>query len=128
MLIELLRRLRIHPVQYTLVGLALAMFFLLLTALSEHLGFAAAYVAATAGCVGLITAYLIRVLENTALGLTFGGALAALYAILYGLLKAEDYSLLGGSLLLFALLASVMIATRRINWYALRAQEAAPRS
>ena len=120
MLIELLRRLAIHPVQYTLVGLALAMFFLLLTALSEHLGFAAAYAAATAACVGVITVYLMRVLHNPALGLAFGGALAALYAILYALLKAEDYALLGGSLLLFGLLAGVMIATRRIDWYALR--------
>jgi inner membrane protein len=120
MLIELLRRLAIHPVQYTLVGLALAMFFLLLTALSEHLGFAAAYSAATAACVGVITVYLMRVLRNPALGLAFGAALAALYGILYALLKAEDYSLLGGSILLFGLLAGVMIATRRIDWYALR--------
>jgi inner membrane protein len=122
MLIELLRRLAIHPVQYTLVGLALAMFFLLLTALSEHLDFAAAYAAATAGCVGVITVYLIRVLRNAALGLAFGGALAALYAMLYALLKAEDYSLLGGSLLLFGLLAIVMIATRRVDWYAVTAR------
>jgi inner membrane protein len=120
MLIELLRRLAIHPIQYTLVGLALAMFFLLLTALSEHLGFAAAYALATAACVGLITVYLVRVLHNAALGLAFGGALASLYAILYALLKAEDYSLLGGALLLFALLAAVMLATRRVDWYALR--------
>ena len=120
MLIELLRRLAIHPVQYTLVGLALAMFFLLLTALSEHLGFAAAYAAATAACVGVITVYLMRVLRNPALGVAFGAALAALYGILYALLKAEDYSLLGGSILLFGLLAGVMIATRRIDWYALR--------
>lgn len=119
MLIELLRRLAIHPVQYTFVGLALAMFFLLLTALSEHLGFAAAYAAATAACVGVITVYLARVLHNAALGLGFGGALAGLYAILYALLKAEDYALLGGSLLLFGLLAGVMMATRRIDWYAL---------
>ena len=119
MLIELLRRLAIHPVQYTLVGLALAMFFLLLTALSEHVGFAAAYAAATAACVGLITAYLVRVLGHAVLGLAFGGALAALYGMLYALLKAEDYSILGGSLLLFGLLAAAMMATRRIDWYAL---------
>jgi len=53
------------------------------------------------------------------MGLAFGGALAALYAMLYALLKAEDYSLLGGSLLLFGLLAAVMIATRRLDWYRL---------
>jgi inner membrane protein len=116
---ELLRRLAIHPVQYALAGLALAMFFLLLTALSEHIDFAAAYAVATAACVGLISAYLVRVLRSARAGLAFGSALAALYAMLYATLKAEDYALLGGSLLLFGLLAVVMIATRRVDWYAL---------
>jgi inner membrane protein len=119
LLIELLRRLAIHPVQYALVGLALAMFFLLLTALSEHIAFAAAYAIATAACVGLIAIYLIKVLRSTMLGLAFGAALGALYAMLYALLQSEDYALLGGTLLLFALLAAVMLATRRVDWYAL---------
>lgn len=126
MLFELLRRLAIHPVQYTLVGLALAMFFLLLTALSEHVAFGAAYALATAACVGIITVYGIRVLQSARLGLAFGAALAALYALLYALLKAEDYSLLGGSLLLFCLLAAVMLGTRRVDWYALTAKRAVP--
>lgn len=120
MLIELVRRLAIHPIQYTLVGLALAMFFLLLVALSEHIAFGYAYAIATFACVGLITAYLARALKSLWLGLGFGTALAALYAMLYALLKAEDYSLLGGSLLLFALLAAVMMGTRRVEWYGLQ--------
>lgn len=119
MLLELLRRMPIHPVQYTLVALALSIFFLLLTALSEHISFAAAYAIAALGCVGLITFYLVRVLPSTALGLAFGAALGALYAMLYALLQSEGYALLGGSLLLFALLAAVMLATRRLDWYAL---------
>jgi inner membrane protein len=119
LLFELLRRLAIHAAQYGLVGLALAMFFLLLTALSEHIDFAAAYAIASFACVGLVTGYLVRVLGSARIGLAFGGALAALYAMLYALLKAEDYSLLGGSLLLFGLLAALMIATRRVDWYAL---------
>jgi len=122
LLFELLRRLAIHPVQYALVGLALAMFFLLLTALSEHIDFAAAYAAATLACVGLISTYLIRVLRSIRIALAFGSALAALYGMLYALLKAEDYSLVGGSLLLFGLLAVVMLATRRVDWYALTAR------
>jgi inner membrane protein len=126
LLFELLRRLAIHPIQYALVGLALAMFFLLLTALSEHIAFAAAYAIATLACVGLIAGYLVRVLRSLALGLAFGGALGALYAMLYALLKAEDYSLLGGSLLLFGLLAAVMIATRRVDWYGLSLARPAP--
>src|SRR5436190_2002269 len=119
LLFELLRRLAIHPAQYGLVGLALAMFFLLLTALSEHIDFAAAYAIASFACVGLVTGYLVRVLRSAGIGLAFGGALAALYAMLYALLKAEDYSLLGGSLLLFGLLAALMIATHRVDWYGL---------
>ncbi|HXL76303.1 MAG TPA: cell envelope integrity protein CreD [Burkholderiales bacterium] len=126
LLFELLRRLAIHPAQYGLVGLALAMFFLLLTALSEHVDFAAAYAIASFACVGLVTGYLVRVLRSAGIGLAFGGALAALYAMLYALLKAEDYSLLGGSLLLFALLAALMIATRRVDWYGLESLRPAP--
>lgn len=121
LLIELLRRLALHPIQYALVGLALAMFFLLLTALSEHVAFGAAYGVAALACVGLIAGYLVRVLRSARLGLAFGAALGSLYAMLYVLLQAEDYSLLGGSLLLFALLAAVMVATRRVDWYRLGA-------
>jgi inner membrane protein len=122
LLFELLRRLAIHPIQYALVGLALATFFLLLTALSEHIDFAAAYAVATLACTGLISAYLTRVLRSIRIGAAFGAALAALYAMLYALVKAEDYSLLGGALLLFGLLAAVMLATRSVNWYALTAK------
>lgn len=122
-LFELLRRLAIHPIQYGLVGLALAMFFLLLTALSEHLGFAEAYLAASVACVGLIAFYLTRVLQHVALGLGFAGALAALFGALYMLLKAEDYALVAGAGLLFVLLAATMIATRRVDWYALARRE-----
>jgi inner membrane protein len=120
-LLELLRRLKIHPVQYALVGLALAMFFLLLTALSEHIDFAAAYAIATLACASLVTGYLIWALRSARIGLAFGATLTALYAVLYALLKAEDYSLLGGSLLLFGLLAALMVATRRVDWYGLGA-------
>jgi inner membrane protein len=119
LLLELLRPLAIHPVQYGLVGLALAMFFLLLTALSEHVAFEWAYALATLACVLLISGYLAYALGSRALGLAFGGALAGLYGALFALLKAEDYALLGGAALLFALLAAVMLATRRVDWYAL---------
>ena len=119
LLLELLRRLAIHPIQYTLIGLALAIFFLLLTALSEHLSFGFAYALATLGCVGLVTAYVVRALHSVPLGLAFGGALAALYAVLYLLLRAEDHALLGGAVLLFLLLAASMLATRNTDWYEL---------
>jgi inner membrane protein len=130
-LFELLQRLPIHPIQYLLVGLAVAIFFLLITALSEHISFDAAYAIATAACVGLVTFYLVRMLRSIAGALAFGGSLALLYAALFMLLKAEDYALLAGTILLFALLAGLMIGTRRTDWYAItraRNTRAAPAS
>jgi inner membrane protein len=124
-LFELLRRLAIHPIQYTLVGLALAIFFLLLTALAEHLAFGLAYAIATVACTGLLAIYLARVLHSRTLGAGFGTALAGLFGALYLLVQSEDYALLGGALLLFALLAGAMLATRRLDWYRLARRERA---
>jgi len=115
-LTEVLRRVSVHPVQYGLVGLALAMFFLLLLSFSEHIGFAAAYAISAAACVGLISFYVASVLGSRAQGAAFGAALAGLYGLLYGILSSEDYALLMGSLLVFGLLAAVMVLTRRVSW------------
>ncbi len=115
-LTEVLRRVSVHPVQYGLVGLALAMFFLLLVAFSEHIGFAAAYAVSATACVGLVTFYITHVLASRGQGLGFGVALAGLYGLLYGILSSEDYALLMGALLVFSLLAAVMVLTRRVSW------------
>lgn len=115
-LLEVLRRFSVHPIQYGLVGLALALFFLLLLSFSEHIGFAAAYLVSAVACVGLITYYVTHVLGSRTHGLGFGAALATLYALLYAILGSEDYALLTGSVLVFAVLALVMVLTRRVNW------------
>ncbi|MEO6078503.1 MAG: cell envelope integrity protein CreD [Steroidobacteraceae bacterium] len=115
-LFEVLRRYSVHPVQYGLVGLSLAMFFLLLLSFSEHIGFAAAYAVSATACVGLIAFYVRYVLASRAHAAAFGGALAALYGLLYGILSSEDYALLMGSLLVFGLLGAVMVLTRKVNW------------
>jgi inner membrane protein len=116
-LTEILRRLRIHPLQYLLVGLALAIFFLLLIALSEHVPFLLAYTASAAACVGLIGVYLAGALGARQLGMQFGAGIAVLYATLYGVLLSEDNALLMGAALLFAALGVTMMTTRRIDWY-----------
>jgi len=118
-LFEVLRQFSVHPVQYALVGFALAMFFLLLLSLSEHIGFARAYGVSAASCVALIGYYVAQILRSRASGAGFGAALAVLYALLYGILVSEDYALLMGSLLLFALLAMAMVLTRGVNWFGL---------
>ncbi len=116
-LFEVLRDLSVHPIQYGLVGAALALFYLLLLSLSEHIGFGMAYLVSAGGCVGLIGFYLCHVLRSAVRGLGFAAGLAVLYALLYGLLSAEDYALLMGALLLFALLGVFMVLTRRLDWY-----------
>jgi len=116
LLFEVLRRLDIHPVQYGLVGFALATFFLLLLSLSEHIPFAIAYLVASAACLGLIIYYVTHVLRSRGRALGFGAGLAALYALLYVVLRSEDYALLLGTLVVFGVLAFVMVATRRVDW------------
>jgi inner membrane protein len=128
--VEVMRRVRVHPIQYLLVGSALALFFLLLVSLSEHVAFAAAYLAAASACTALLTFYGSFVLRSTRAGAAFGAGIAVLYAALYALLQLEQTALLLGAIMLFAVLAALMVATRRIDWYALiegiRADSAVP--
>lgn len=119
---ELLRQLPVHPIQYGLVGLALAIFFLLLVSLSEHVEFAVAYVISSVACIGLIGVYLGAVLRSAVRGAWFGAMLALLYAALYGLLVSEDNALVLGACLLFVILAAIMLATRKLDWYQLAAR------
>jgi inner membrane protein len=116
---EVLRGLRVHPMQYLLVGLAMAMFFLLIISLSEHIPFLGAYMASGSACVVLIGFYLAGVLHSARPALAFSGGIALLYAVLFGVLQSEDNALLMGSLILFAALAAVMTLTRRMDWYRL---------
>ena len=118
-LFEVLKRLSIHPAQYALVGLALATFFLLLIALSEHIAFWMAYLIAAAACIVLMGYYLSAVLGGVRRGVSFAVMLTALYSALYGLLVSEDNALLLGSLLVFGLIAVAMILTRKVDWYRL---------
>ncbi|WP_373973719.1 cell envelope integrity protein CreD [Chitinibacter sp. SCUT-21] len=118
-LMEVVHRLAVHPVQYSLVGMGLAMFFLLTLSLSEHLGFYRAYWIAAIASAALQGFYVSFVLAGWRRGLGFATVLIALYGLLFGILQSEDMALLMGSLTLFALLAVVMYMTRNINWHAL---------
>jgi inner membrane protein len=106
----------ISAVEYLLVGAGLVLFFVLLLALAEVLGFAPAYVIASAAIIGEIGAYSAAVLRSARRAMLISGLLAALYATLYILLSLEAYSLLIGAGLLFVALGAVMYATRRVDW------------
>ena len=110
----------VSAVEYLLMGAALVLFFVLLLAFAEVIGFTPAYLVASAAIAGLNTAYSAAVLASWRRAAFIGGLLVGLYAVLYVLLSLEAYSLLIGALLLFAALAGVMYATRRIDWGAKR--------
>lgn len=114
---EQLKNLRIHPIQYLLVGLAQAVFFLLLTSLSEHMAFAVAYGVSATASVVLVGVYLASVLRGAARAVGFSTAMGTLYAALFGILQSEQNALLLGSVLIFLLLAAVMLGTRKVDWY-----------
>jgi len=126
LMFEVLRQLLVHPIQYGLAGAAVAIFFLLLVSLSELLPFGLAYLIASSACVGLLTFYVGHVLEGFARGLGFGAFLTVLYAVLYVLLRIDDYALLIGSMLLFGVIAAVMVITRRVDWYRVGEAERSP--
>ena len=107
---------RVSAVEYLLVGAGLILFFVMLLAFAEVIGFAWAYLVAAAAITGLITFYSAAVLKSRRRAGMVAGLLAALYGALYLLLSLEAYSLLIGSLLLFAALAATMYLTRNLNW------------
>ncbi|QNP47116.1 cell envelope integrity protein CreD [Diaphorobacter aerolatus] len=118
-LFELMKKLRVHPVQYLLVGAALCSFFLLLVSLSEHLSFGLSYAIASSACVLLLGYYASHILGGFRMGLPFGLGIALLYGMLYVLLQLEQTALVVGSIALFAVLGVIMVLTRKVNWYAL---------
>ncbi|MCB1321908.1 MAG: cell envelope integrity protein CreD [Leptospiraceae bacterium] len=118
---EALYNIRSHPLHYLLVGAALCVFFLLLLSFSEHVGFLPAYAIAMLASIALIAYYSRHVLGNIRHTAIMTAMLAGLYAFLYVLLQLEVYALLAGSVGLFLILAAVMFATRRIDWYNLKA-------
>lgn len=117
---ELIERLRVHPIQYLLVGLALVVFYLLLLSLSEHVRFAPAYAVASCATVLLVAGYAGRILGTVRSGVAIAGWMGALYGLLFVLLRLEDLALLVGSVAIFLALAAAMYFTRGVDWYGTR--------
>ena len=116
-LVELLSRKRIHPLQYLLVSIGLALFYCLLLALSEQIHFTLAYLLSALAIVGLITAYSHSIFKKTKQTVLMGIFLTTLYLFLYTVLQLEDLALLIGSVGLFVALAVVMYVSRKVDWF-----------
>ncbi|MBI5138750.1 MAG: cell envelope integrity protein CreD [Candidatus Vogelbacteria bacterium] len=118
-LFDVLGGVRVHPIQYLLIGAALALFYLLLLSFSEWLGFPTAYLLATIMTACLVGSYSSFVLKSGNRAFLISIILVLLYGYLYLILQLEDYALVAGSLLMFILLGGAMYATRNIDWFSL---------
>ncbi len=107
---------RVAAAEYLLTGAGLILFFVMLLAFAEVIGFSLAYLLAAAAIIALLTAYSAAILGTWRRAGFIGVMLAALYGVLFVLLNEETYSLVIGSLLLFGALAGVMFATRNVDW------------
>ncbi|HCI4384591.1 cell envelope integrity protein CreD [Klebsiella pneumoniae] len=116
---ESLTRRPLHPMQYLLVGLSLVLFYLVLLALSEHIGFTAAWLAASLSGAVMNGIYLQAVLRGWRNSLLFVAALLLLDGVMWFLLHSEDSALLMGTGVLALALSVLMFLTRRVDWYAL---------
>jgi inner membrane protein len=120
-LFEVLAKIRVHLVQYLLVGAGMCLFYLLELSFAEHIGFNAAYTIASLAVVALVSSYCVAVLKSASRAMIIGGVTAILYSYLYVLLRDQDYALLVGSVGLFAILAVIMYLTRKVDWYSTQA-------
>lgn len=114
---EAMRGVRVHPLQYILIGLALALFYLLLLSISEYVGFKVAYLVSALTIISLITLYSKSIFKAWRPAWLEALILAFVYGFIFVILQLEDYSLLVGSLGLLAILSLVMLVSRKIDWY-----------
>ena len=114
--VEVMQKKNIHPFQYLLIVLGLCLFYTLLIAISEHLGFNLAYLISAIMTIILLTLYMRGILKIRKTAFTIGGLLALLYLYIFVLIQMETYALLAGSLGLFIILAVIMYYSQKINW------------
>ncbi len=110
---------RVHPAQYILVGLAQLIFYLLLLSIAERIGFDMAFLIAAVATVTLIGGYAGAVFQSRRRGVIAFLAFAVLYALIYMLMRLEDYALLAGSIAAFIAIGATMWFTRNLDWYGL---------
>lgn len=116
-MVEVMRKVRIHPFQYILIGAALIIYYTLLLSFSEQVGYNWAYLIATVATVSLIGLYSTTFLKSKALVITFTSLLTFFYAFIFVIIQMQDFSLLLGSIGLFLIIGAIMYFSRSIKWY-----------
>ena len=115
-LIQSISKINIHIFQYSMIGIALIMFYTLLISITEHSSFTLAYAIAGAAVIAMITLYSVSILKNKKFPLFIASALSVLYIFIFVIIQMEDYALLVGSIGLFLILGAVMYFSRKIDW------------
>jgi len=115
--VQILNRVKIHPIQYFIVGLALCVFYILLIAISEHLPFKISYLIASISIIAMITLYAKSVSKDNTITKLIGFILVILYLFIFTIIQMQDYALLMGSIGLFIVLGIIMYLSRKIDWY-----------
>lgn len=113
----------VHPAQYILIGLAQAIFYLLLLAFAERIGFVSAFAIAATLTIIITAGYAGAVFGRRSYILKAGSVFAIVYGLLFVLMRLEDFALMVGSLASFTAIAATMYLTRDINWYGAQSQE-----
>lgn len=115
--VEIMNRILIHPIQYTLVGISLVVFYVLLLAFSEQIAFGWAYFIAATMTILLVCLYSKNLLKSWSLVGLLGGILTVLYVFIFIIIQMQDYALLFGSIGIFLILAITMFFSRKIDWF-----------
>jgi inner membrane protein len=117
LLIELMVKINIHPFQYTLIGIALVIYYALLISFSEHIGFNLAYLISASAIIILICAYSFFFFQSLKISALLATLLSAFYTYIFILTQEQDYALLIGSVGLFIIIGTLMYVSRGIDWY-----------
>ena len=115
-LIQSISKISIHIFQYSMIGLALIMFYTLLISITEHSSFSLAYIIAAISVIVMIVLYSFSILKIKKFPLFIGASLTALYTFIFVIIQLENYALLVGSIGLFLILGAVMYFSRKIDW------------
>ncbi len=115
--IQIMAKVRIHPIQYLLVGFALCLFYTLLIAVAEHIRFGWSYLIAAMSTVSLIVFYAHGTFKKAKLTAVLAAILTLLYGYIFSIIQLHDFALLAGSIGLFFALSVLMYVTRKIDWY-----------
>jgi len=116
-LVEMIKKVKIHPIQYLLIGFALVLYYSLMIALSEHIGFSLSYLIASVATTILVGCYSTSFLVPKKMAILLVSILLLFYAFIFVVINAQDIALLLGSIALFAVLASIMYFSKDVKWY-----------